>query len=96
MCMQRRSPNADRQRPELLHQTESLQVHAGITAFKSGALQAGGLTDRLTPEAAELEAEDDEGNVEYKLRLKQPNHVRFQQLVCLPCSERTSAQSGHS
>ena len=28
-----------------------------------------------------LEAEDDEGNVEYKLRLKQPNPVRFQQLV---------------
>lgn len=29
-----------------------------------------------------LEPEDDEGNVEYKLRLKQPNPVRFQQLVC--------------
>ena len=35
-----------------------------------------------TSEAVLLEPEDDEGNVEYKLRLKQPNPVRFQQLVC--------------
>jgi len=34
-----------------------------------------------TAEVVLLEQEDDEGNVEYKLRLKQPNHVRFQQLV---------------
>jgi len=40
-----------------------------------------------TPEVVLLEQEDDQGNVEYKLRLKQPNHVRFQQLVGpSPCS----------
>ncbi len=35
-----------------------------------------------------LEAESDEGNVEYKLRLKDPSTMRFQQLVhaCAPCS----------
>ena len=41
---------------------------------------ASGVHNRLA-EAVMLEAEDDEGNVEYKLRLKQPNSVRFQQLV---------------
>ena len=41
---------------------------------------ASGVHNRA-PEVALLEQEDDEGNVEYKLRLKQPNHVRFQQLV---------------
>jgi hypothetical protein len=29
-----------------------------------------------------LQPESDEGSVEYKLRLKDPNPVRFQQLVC--------------
>ena len=35
-----------------------------------------------------LEAESDEGNVEYKLRLKDPSTMRFQQLVhsCDPCT----------
>lgn len=41
---------------------------------------ASGVHNR-TSEAILLEPEDDEGNVEYKLRLKQPNPVRFQQLV---------------
>lgn len=41
---------------------------------------ASGVHGRLA-EAVMLEAESDEGNVEYKLRLKQPNPVRFQQLV---------------
>lgn len=41
---------------------------------------ASGVHNR-TSEAVLLEPEDDEGNVEYKLRLKQPNPVRFQQLV---------------
>ena len=41
---------------------------------------ASGVHNR-TSEVVLLEPEDDEGNVEYKLRLKQPNPVRFQQLV---------------
>ncbi len=54
---------------------------------------ASGVHNR-TPEVVLLEAEDDEGNVEYKLRLKQPNHVRFQQLVRFSCCSKVQCNGG--
>lgn len=54
---------------------------------KAPALASG--VHNRTSEAVLLEPEDDEGNVEYKLRLKQPNPVRFQQLVSLSSHTRS-------
>ena len=53
--------------------------------LSAGIQQAGEEEDvkrgTRTPGLEWLEAENDEGNIEYKLRLKDPTTMRFQQLV---------------
>ena len=57
-----------------------------------GNLLTLGVHDRRSG-VGKLEPENDEGNVEYKLRLKQNNPIRFQQLVRLSCPTLMSSCS---
>lgn len=67
-------PDKDVQKPKQHRRT----AKARIDEPRKGKDGAQGSAENTS-----LEAESDEGNVEYKLRLKQPNPIRFQQLVDL-------------